>query len=105
MRPLKGYQRRYLRAHAHNLKPVVFVGRSGLTPTVLLSAEKALRAHELIKIKYIDFKEKDRKKAIAEDFERQTCSAFVGMIGHTALFYRCREDPADQKIVLPERTT
>jgi len=58
MRKLDGYRRKYLRGLAHGLKPVVFIGQKGLTSEVLSSTEKALETHELIKVKFNDFKEK-----------------------------------------------
>jgi RNA-binding protein len=48
MKKLEGFHRKYLRGVAHGLKPVVFIGRQGLTPEVLLFAEKAFERHELI---------------------------------------------------------
>ena len=62
MEKLKGFQRKFLRGLANSMKPVVFIGRKGLTPTIRLFTEKALDRHELIKVKFIDFKEKDKKK-------------------------------------------
>ena len=47
-------------------KPVVFIGQKGITEGLNRSIDDALTAHELIKIKYIDFKEKEKKTEIAE---------------------------------------
>jgi len=103
MKKLEGFQRKYLRGVAHGLKPVVFIGQKGLTRAVLLSAEKAFERHELIKVKFNDFKEKEEKKEISGRIERETGSENVGMIGHTAIFYRQQEDPEKRKISLPQR--
>jgi RNA-binding protein len=98
---LKGFQRKYLRGLAHGLKPVIFIGQKGLTPEVLSSAEKALERHELIKVKFNDFKEKPEKTRIAGRIETETGAENVGMIGHTVVFYRQQPDPEKRKISLP----
>ncbi len=51
MRPLTPARRSELRAQAHALSPVVMIGDKGLTDTVVAEADRALRAHELIKVK------------------------------------------------------
>ncbi len=42
-------QRAYLRGLANELEPVLMVGKEGVTPGVIASAETQLEAHELIK--------------------------------------------------------
>ena len=103
MKKLEGFQRKYLRGLAHSLKPVVFIGQKGLTPEVLLSAEKAFERHELIKVKFNDFKEKDEKTEISGRMEKETGAENVGMIGHMVILYRQQEDPEKRKISLPQK--
>ena len=100
---LKGFQKKYLRGLAHKAKPVVFIGRNGITDTLNRSINDALTAHELIKIKYIDFKEKEKKTEIAGIIEKTHGCEMVGMIGHTAMFYRRHPDDEKRKIVVPSR--
>jgi RNA-binding protein len=99
MRNLKGFERTYLRGLAHNIKPVVQIGKSGITNEVTASINEALAARELIKVKFIDFKED--KKAISEKIEEVTRSVMAGMIGNTAIFFREHPDEAKRKIRLP----
>jgi len=103
MEKLEGFQRKYLRGLAQGLKPVVFIGQKGLTPEVLSSAQNALQSHELIKVKFNDFKEKDQKTEISVRIEKETGAENVGMLGHTVVFYRRQEDPEKRKISLPQR--
>jgi len=103
MKKLGGFQRKYLRGLAHGMKPVIFIGQKGLTLEVLSSTEKALETHELIKVKFNDFKEKEEKTEISGRIEKETGAENVGMIGHTAIFYRRQEDPERRKIALPQR--
>ena len=98
---LKGFQKKYLRSLAHGLHPVVHIGKKGISETLLKSLEEALTSHELIKIKFIDFKEKDQKKEILLDLERKTGGELVGLIGHNAIFFRKSIDPEKNRISLP----
>ena len=101
MKKLSGIQAKYLRGLAHVLKPVVFVGQKGVTSALIESAEQAFQRHELIKVKFIDFKEKKQKKEIAAVIENKTNSQLAGMIGHIAIFYKQHPDPDKRKIVIP----
>jgi RNA-binding protein len=100
---LKGFQKKYLRGLAHGLNPVVHIGKKGLSDTLLESLEEALESHELIKIKFIDFKEKDQKREIISELEERTGGELVGLIGHTAIFFRKNSDPEKKGIAVPER--
>ncbi len=98
---LSSARKRYLKSAAHPLKPVVFIGRKGITDAVVRSLETALDTHELIKVKFLDFKEKGQKQELVDVLERRTGASGVGILGHIALFYREHPDPEKRKIVLP----
>jgi len=103
MENLKGFQKKYLRGCAHALKPVVFIGQKGLTDSVVQSTNEALNKHELIKIKFIDFKAKDQKKKIIETISANANCQLVGMIGHVAVIFRQHLDPEKRNIKLPHQ--
>ena len=103
MKKIEGFQRKYLRGMAHNLKPLITIGQKGFTPEVQQSADQAFNDHELIKVKFNDFKEKEHKTEICDRLEKNTDSVMVGMIGHTAIFYRQQKDPEKRRISLPQR--
>jgi len=100
---LKGYQKKYLKGLVHGMKPLVFVGQKGLSATVTQTVDESLEKHELIKVKFIDFKEKSQKEEIIGAIEKETASELVGMIGHIAIFYRQQKDPEKRKIRVPKR--
>lgn len=100
---LKGYQKKFLRGLAHDLKPIVFIGQKGITPTLLDSLNQALSDHELIKIKFIEFKEKESKKKFIAEIEAKTGCREAGIIGHMAIVFRPHADREKRKIVLPEK--
>jgi len=100
---LQGFQRKYLRGLAHSLKPMVHLGQKGLTSGLVSSVNEALELHELIKLKFLDFKEKSQKTELAGLIEQRTGSELVGIIGNVAIFYRQQEDNEKRTISLPER--
>ena len=102
MKKLTSTQTKYLRGIAHGLKPVVYVGQKGLTDALISSTEEAFARHELIKIKFIDFKGKKQKTEIAGALESRTESHLAGIIGHIAILYRQHPDPEKRKIILPK---
>ena len=101
MRELTSTQAKYLRGMAHGLKPVVFIGQKGLSDALIRSTEEAFDSHEIIKVKFIDYKEKQQKIEIARALKARTGSHLAGMIGHIAILYRQHPDPEKRKIVLP----
>ena len=100
---MQGFQRKHLRGLAHSLKPMVHLGQKGLTEGLLFSMNEALELHELIKLKFLDFKEKSQKTELAGLIEQRTGADLVGIIGNIAIFYRQQEDSEKRTIVLPER--
>ncbi|MCG8640995.1 MAG: YhbY family RNA-binding protein [Desulfobacterales bacterium] len=101
MKELKGSQRKYLRGLAHKLNPSAFIGQKGVTPALLEEIEQALDAGELIKVKFVDFKEKDQKTELLENIVSSTRSHLAGMIGHVAILYRQNADVEKRSIKLP----
>ncbi|KQC09709.1 MAG: RNA-binding protein [Smithella sp. SDB] len=96
MDKLKGSQRKYLRSQAHHLKPLVIIGAKGLTSRLIGSVDMALNDHELIKVKFGEFKE--AKKEISEEIAKATKSELIGLIGNIAIFYRQHSESERRKI-------
>ena len=102
MEKLKGFQAKHLRGLAHSLKPVVFIGQKGITDDLIKSADDALEKHELIKVKFIDYKDKAQKLEITKEIENRTGCRMAGMIGHIAILYRQHPDPEKRKILIAQ---
>lgn len=100
MTVLTGRQRRFLRARANTLDPSVMIGKQGLSDAVLAKIEESLTAHELIKVRFLEFKE--TKKTLAADIAKKTGAALAGIIGHVAIFYRPCPDSEKRTIQLPK---
>ena len=98
-KPLTGKQVRFLRGLGHHLDPVVMIGRGELSEALLRSADVALAAHELIKVKVQEGCELDRREVAAE-LARLTGSQVAQILGRTFLLYRESEE---KKLQLPGR--
>ena len=98
---LAGYQKRALRAAAHDLDPVVHVGKDGMSDTLLQAADEALLAHELIKVRFVDHK--SEKKSFAADLAERLDAAVAGTVGHIAILYRPHPEADKRRIHVPRR--
>ncbi len=85
-------QKRFLRQHAHSLRPVVIIGNAGLTEAVLKEIAVALEAHELIKVR-VNAEDRDARKQMITELVTQSGAALVQTIGHIAVIYRPAEKP------------
>jgi RNA-binding protein len=92
-------QRRYLRGLGHALNPVLLIGQHGVTPAVVAEATRALHDHELIKVKFRGAGREDRDSGLVQ-LATATESVLVQRIGHTALYYKRRNDRPG--IVIPD---
>ncbi len=96
---LSGFQRKFLRKKAHELKPVVMLGKNGFTEEVATALDKALDDHELIKMKFVDYKEE--KQTLARTASESTNSILVAVIGNIAILYRESDNPEKKEIYIP----
>jgi len=95
---LKGYQRKYLRSLAHDLKPTAFIGKNDLSTGVYSSIDDAFKNKELIKIKLFNKDNFDKLVSLLED----NCNCnIVGSVGKILIAYRKNIDPEKRKISLP----
>ncbi len=99
MMELTGYQRNFLRKKAHDLSPVVMLGKNGLSEEVAEAADKALEDHELIKVRFVDYK--DERQVLARSLSEKLKATLVSVIGNVAILYRRSNDPGKQDIHIP----
>jgi len=92
-------QRAHLKSLAHHLKPVVYVGKEGVTDSTIRSVEEALNTRELIKVRVQEAAPQDVREAGAELERRVEGSALVQTIGRVAVLYR--RHPEKPEIELP----
>jgi RNA-binding protein len=99
MPALTGKQTRHLRALGHHLKPVVMIGREGITESLLASVEEALTSHELIKVKLQEGCDLDRSE-VSQLLAEKTGASIAQILGKTILLYR----PGDKGLIdLPRK--
>ena len=94
---ISGAQRRYLRAKAHSLKPVVFVGKSGINEGVISATQEALKVHELIKVSAPSEGGAQRRE-IADSLAEQTGSHVAQTIGHVIVLFRQKVQRSEFKL-------
>jgi len=93
---LSSRQKKSLRGIGHHLEPIVFVGKEGLSTSLLKSIEAALKTHELIKIKLGQNCPVERNEA-AKELARLTKATLVQVIGRVILLYRTNPDLPEEK--------
>ena len=78
--------RAQLRSQAQTISPVVMVGHEGIKEGVVSALDAALTDHELVKVRFQDFKEMVRD--LSTELAGKTRSTLVSTTGFTAVFYR-----------------
>jgi RNA-binding protein len=84
-------ERAQLKARAHALNPVVHVGQSGVTDALVAELDRALTAHELIKVKIGD-KDRDARADLGEVVAARVDAAIVQRVGRVLVLFRPRPD-------------
>ena len=92
---LTSKQRKILEKAAHDLQPVVIVGGAGVTEGVISMVANSLKAHELLKIKFNEYK--DEKVELTQDICSQCNATLVRIIGNVAILYKEAEKKEDRK--------
>jgi RNA-binding protein len=86
MLPLTNAQLRDLKAQAQRLKATLKVGKEGLSPQFIAALDGVLKHHELVKVKFDDFKE--QKKELAPQLAEKSGSHLVTRVGNVVVLYR-----------------
>ncbi len=94
---LTSKQKKFLRAKANSLSPVVIIGKDGLTENVNQSLLTSLVAHELVKASVLKTCP-DPVVQIALDASSFTHSEVVSILGRTIVFYKKSKN---SRIILP----
>lgn len=98
MMELTSKQRKILEKAAHDLQPVVIVGGAGVTEGVISMVANSLKAHELLKIKFNEYK--DEKVELTQDICSKCNATLVRIIGNVAILYKEAEKKEDRKYSL-----
>lgn len=89
-------ERSALRAEAHALNPVVLIGESGLTPSVLKEIDASLNAHGLIKVR-VAGDDRDARIEMYETICDKLGAAPVQHIGKLLVLYRPKKEAQKER--------
>ena len=79
-------QKRALKSKAQRLDAILRIGQAGLSEAFLKSLDEALQLHELVKVRFSEFKAE--RKTLAPQMAEATGSALLQVLGNVALLYR-----------------
>ncbi len=92
-------QRAYLKGLAMTMDPIINVGKSSVTPELIISVDEVIEKRELIKISVLK-NCLDDPKIIAQTIAERTKSQVVQVIGKKIVLYRMNKKKP--KIELPK---
>ena len=95
---LSNSQKRYLRGLGHAIKPLIQVGKNGITDALIKELGLVLDQHELVKVKLATDDRQARRIQMAE-LEEKTQASLVQTVGKVACYYRRNQD--QPKLALP----
>ncbi|MEE2645195.1 MAG: ribosome assembly RNA-binding protein YhbY [Myxococcota bacterium] len=97
---LTGKQRRALRAQAHHLRPLLQLGKGGMSEGFFSALRTAIEAHELVKVSLLSEAPVDRKEA-AEQLAEQSGAHLIQLLGRSVVLFR--RNPRAPKVSLPSK--
>jgi RNA-binding protein len=92
---LTARERAHLKARAHALEPVVQTGGAGVTDTLVAEVDRALTAHELIKVK-VAVDDREQRVAAGDALAARTGATVVHRVGKVVILWRARPGATDQ---------
>jgi RNA-binding protein len=93
MDSLTNAQVRGLKAQAQRLKATLKAGKEGLSPQFLAALDEVLKHHEIVKVKFDEFKE--HKRELAPQLAEKSRSHLVTPVGNVVVL--CRPKPEEQE--------
>lgn len=91
---LSARERAHLKSRAHALEPIVHIGHAGLTESVVAEIERALSAHELIKVR-AGGQDRHQRADIAEAICARTGATIVQQVGKVVVLWRPADTPEE----------
>jgi RNA-binding protein len=85
---LTNAQIRELKAKAQLLKPMLKIGKEGMSQEFLAALDGVLKHHELVKVKFTEFKE--QKKELTPVLAEKSGSHLIARVGNVVVLYRPR---------------
>ncbi|MDK9707485.1 MAG: ribosome assembly RNA-binding protein YhbY [Desulforhopalus sp.] len=99
---LTARQKQFLKGLAHPLKPLVHIGKEGMSSAIIDTVKAELYNHELIKVKIGNNSGLERH-ATSQAITEQTESTMIQLIGKVFVLYKPNpEKSKEKKISLPK---
>ena len=92
--PLSSRDRARLKARAHALEPLVRIGQAGVTPQVIAEVDRALTAHELIKVS-IAIDDREERAALGNALAERVDAAPVHRVGKVVILWRPKPEESE----------
>ena len=86
-------ERSALKGRAHALEPVVQVGQAGITDAVVAETDRALTAHELIKVR-VGGTDREERTTLIDALATRAGAAVVQSVGKIVVLWRPRDEDA-----------
>jgi RNA-binding protein len=91
---LTARERAALKARAHSLEPLVQLGQAGLSDAIIAEIDRALTAHELIKVR-VGGSDREARSGLCAAICARTDAAEVQRVGKILVLWRPR--PLDEE--------
>lgn len=92
-------QRQYLKIKAAELKPVVMIGKNGITESVIEEIKSSIEHHELIKVK-AKAEDHEQRDELAQYLAEQSESTVVQFLGNNLTLFK--QAKKNSKFTLPK---
>ena len=96
-------QRTHLRAMGHALKPLLHVGKEGVTKEAAAALEEALSTRELLKVRVLEAAPEPARESAHALASRVEGVHVVQVVGRTALIYRSHPDKPGIRLPHPRK--
>ena len=93
---LNSKQRSHLAGLAHTAPDLLQLGKAGPTEGFMAQLDRLLEDHELVKLRFVDYKES--RQELARELAEKSRGELVRVIGNTAIFFRRNPDPKKRKV-------
>jgi RNA-binding protein len=94
---LSNRELRALKARAQLLKPMLKVGKDGLSPAFLKAVDETLAHHDLVKVKFDEFKE--QRKELGPKLAEGVSANLIMQVGHVVVLFRRK--PVEKSVAAP----
>ncbi|MEM6822894.1 MAG: YhbY family RNA-binding protein [Verrucomicrobiota bacterium] len=83
---MKSVERKQLKAKAHHLRPIIRIGKAGVTDSLIQQIDRVLKDHQLIKLQFDAHKE--RRKELSLEITSKSGAEIVSLVGHVLTIYK-----------------